>query len=155
MPCRFLSHGDQTCKNRHTNRKHPCSPLSRTRENALVWRVAMAWNLFSSSMYTFFFVTHCTEPRKTARSGCIAPFVPCALVSHKPALHRSCNTAYWSRYFFILDCAGNCRFLAYTWSLLWNLVMEALFSICVRAIRVLCDMVNHVGRFRHDHAKNS
>lgn len=103
----------------------------------------------------FFFVTHCTEPRKTARSGCIAPFVPCALVSHKPALHRSCNTAYWSRYFFILDCAGNCRFLAYTWSLLWNLVMEALFSICVRAIRVLCDMVNHVGRFRHDHAKNS
>lgn len=54
MPCRFLSHGDQTCKNRHTNRKHPCSPLPRTRENALVWRVAMAWNLFSSSMYTFF-----------------------------------------------------------------------------------------------------
>lgn len=29
------------------------------------------------------------------------------------------------------------------------------FFLCARAIRVLCDMLNHVSRFRHDHVKNS
>lgn len=29
------------------------------------------------------------------------------------------------------------------------------FFLCARAIRVLCDMVNHVSRFRHDRVENS
>lgn len=57
---------------KHTHQqKHPCSPLPRTRENALVWRVAMAWKLFSSSMYTFFLLLAALSLQKLHIAGAL------------------------------------------------------------------------------------